>query len=121
MGLRRRPPGGPFPAVVGWAMLLMLFNAAVELFTGLVLAATSTPLAAVAYGLSVGFVVLAVGLARLRSWAWTWSLAGTVLGMAAGVGAMLVTQDPRYLPLVPGIALVVLLMPAVRRTLRPAA
>ena len=117
MGLRRRPPGGPFPAAVGWAMLLMLFNAAIELFMGLVLAATSIPLAALAYLLTVAYLVVAVGLARLRSWARPWALAGAVVGTTAGLTAMFVTGDARFLPLLPGVALVVLMLPGVRRAL----
>ena len=119
MGLRRRPPGGPFPAAVGWAMLLMLFNAALELFLGLVLAATSIPLAGIAYILSAIYLVAAVGLAGLRSWSWGWALAGAGLGLAAGVLAVFATGDARYFPLAPAVALAVLVLPGVRRALRP--
>ena len=120
MGLRRRPPAGDFPTVVGWAMLLMLFNGAAEVFLGLLSSAGSIPLAAVTYVAGAGFLVFAVGLARLRPWAWLGSLGWAGLAIAAGLVGTATTQDARYLPLLPVIAIAVLLLPGVRRALAPA-
>ena len=119
MGLRRRPPAGEFPTVVGWAMLLMLFNGAAEVFLGLLSSAGSIPLAAVTYVAGAGFLVFAVGLARLRRWAWLGSLTWAGLAVASGLVGAATTQDARYLPLLPGAAIVVLLLPGVRHALAP--
>jgi len=121
MGLRRRPPAGDFPAAVGWAMLLMLVNGAAEVFLGLLSSAGSIPLAALTYAMGAGFLVFAVGLARLRRWAWLGSLGWAALAIGGGVLGVATTQDARYLPLLPAIAIGVLLVPGVGRALRPPA
>ncbi|GAC1332498.1 MAG: hypothetical protein NVSMB17_11690 [Candidatus Dormibacteria bacterium] len=117
MGLQRRPPGGEFPAAVGLAMVLVLANVAAEVFLGLVSSASSLPAAALSYLLGAGFLVLAVGLSRLRRWAWGGSLGLTAAASVAGalLGASL--QDLRYVPILPLAAALSLLRPAVRRAL----
>jgi len=117
MGLQRRPPDGDFPPAVALAMVLVLANAVAEVFLGLVSSASSVPAAALAYLLGAGFLVLAVGLSRLRRWAWAAALGTCVAAGAAGVMLGMPAQDLRYFPLLPLAAGLSLLRPSVRRAL----
>ena len=117
MGLRRRPPATPFPTAAGLAMLLMLVNAAFEVLTGVAFAAYSLLAAALAFVLGVGFLVLAVGLARLRRNAWRVALVWAALATLGSGAAMATTQDWRFAPLPPLAVLALLLVPSVRRAL----
>jgi hypothetical protein len=119
MGLSLGPPPGPFPLAVGGAMLLMMANAVVDILAGLVASAFSIPVAALAYVFGIGFLILAVGLARVRPWALSASSAWTLLATIAGAAMVVAGHDPRFLPILPAVALVLVLLPATRRGVRP--